>query len=290
MYLGERDPEREEAMIEHRSYCMLKMINGLESVFGQKFDDERIVELIRASKLMKKYSQDISYFMTFKPTPLSVKDLYSFYTLGGLTRLDPEETLNFWKELRDEVEWRANNQIAAVGTERYRWMEAHPPSWHYLKYYRYMEQYGAVCIGSQYTHYGAFQLERKSDGSIDDRDYPVYSPDTPIESREDEIRFMVGPDARAPHHFKIDEYTRPYALNEFADVFQVDGALFGIWRCGVGCTLTRKEQAMRLRKIGVNVMFYEGSQPGDRTDLDEMRFLDQLDAWMEIQGLNKLYS
>ena len=75
-----------------------------------------------------------------KPTPLSVKDLYSVYTIGGLTKVDPQETVDFWKMVRDEVKWRAENQIAAVGNERFRWIEAHPPSWHFMKYYRYMEK------------------------------------------------------------------------------------------------------------------------------------------------------
>jgi hypothetical protein len=61
-----------------------------------------------------------------------------------------------------------------------------------------------------------------------------------------------------------------------------------LWRGGVGCTLTRKEQALRMMEEGINVLHYEGSQPGDRTDLDEHHFLDQLDTWMESQGLEKL--
>jgi len=288
MYLGERDEKREEAMLEHRNYCSLKMINDIERVFGQKFDDEKMIELCHAEDKVKKYWKDILYYMTFIPAPLSARDLYSLFTIGGLTKYDPQETENFWKMVRDEVEWRAKNQIAAVGTERFRWMEAHPPAWHFLKYYRYMEKYGAVCIGSQYTSFGRVQLEIKPDGRVDERDYPSYPKDMPLETREDAIRFMTGPDARAPHHFKIDEYTRPYALNEFAKIFKVDGAIFGLWRCGVGCTLTRKEQAMRLREEGYSVLLYEGSQPGDPTDLDEKRFLDQLDAWMESLGLRKL--
>ncbi len=80
----------------------------------------------------------------------------------------------------------------------------------------------------------------------------------------------------------------PDALANFARNFQADGALLAIWRCGVGCTLTRKEQAMRLRQAGFSVLHYEGSQPGDRTDLDEKRFIDQLDSWMESQGMQKL--
>jgi hypothetical protein len=61
--------------------------------------------------------------------------------------------------VRDEVKFRCDNNIAAVGTERYRWMEAHPPGYYFLKYYRYMEKYGAVCIGSQYTSNNHAQLE-----------------------------------------------------------------------------------------------------------------------------------
>lgn len=288
MYIGDRDEQREEAMLDHRNYNSLKMLNEMETVFGQQLDDEVLFELARTSKLLKQYRQDVSYFMTFTPAPLSVKDLYSFFQLGSLAKIGPELAVKFWKTLRDEVEWRTQNKIAAVATERFRWIEAHPPSWHFLKYYRYMEQYGAVCLGSQYTHHSQSQLERKTDGSIGDRDYPVYEPEIELSTREDAVRFMTGPDARAPHHFKIDEYLRPKALNEFADVFDADGALFGLWRAGVGCTLLRKEQAMYLREEGYSVLCYEGAQPGDRIDFDEKRFIEQLDTWMESLGLKKL--
>ena len=288
MYFGDHDPEREKALLDHKAYCTLRQVNDIERIFGQKFDDEEMIRQIKANNEATRYREEVAYLMTFKPAPLSVKDLYSFYTLGGLTKIDPEEAASFWKMFRDEVQWRVDNQIAAVGNERYRWMEAHPPSWHYLKYYRYMEQkYGAVCIGSQYSNGLFFALERKPDGSVGRREYPSLPADTPIETREDIFRFTTGADARSPHAFKQDEYLRPYALNEFAEIYQVDGALFGTWRCGVGCTLTRKEQAMKLREAGYSVMIFEGSQPGDRTDLDEMRFLDQLDSWMESQGLRK---
>jgi len=290
VYLGPRDAQREEAMLEHRAWCQLKIINDMERIFGQKFDDEKLQVMIKNSSLIEKYSRDISVLMaTTKPTPLSVKDLYSVYTIGALTKIDPDETVKFWKLVRDEVQWRAENHIAAVGNERFRWIEAHPPSWHFLKYYRYMEKYGAVCLGSQYVHRVTTGcLERKPDGSVDRREMLSYPADTPIVTREDAIRFFQTPDARDPHHHKMDEYIRRYALNEFADVFQADGALLAIWRCGIGCTLTRKEQAMRLREAGYSVLHYEGSQPGDRTDLDEKRFIDQLDSWMESNGLRKL--
>ena len=49
-----------------------------------------------------------------------------------------------------------------------------------------------------------------------------------------------------------------------------------------------KAAAMKLMEQGIPVMHYETSHPGDRTDFDETRMLDQLDTFMEMQGLRKL--
>ena len=108
-----------------------------------------------------------------------------------------------------------------------------------------------------------------------------------MKTREDAIRAFAGLAPRG-NNFKVDEIIRPYAVNDMAKAFKVNGAVLALWRGGVGCTYLRKEQGRRLSEMGVRVMHYEGSQPGDRTDLDEMRFLDQLDIWMETQGLSKL--
>jgi benzoyl-CoA reductase subunit B len=286
IYFGDFDKERNAAMMEHRVYCDLRILNDIERIFGQEFDFDRMLKLMEGNKQMTEYAKEISLLMAQTiPSPLSVKDLYSVYTIGGLTKIDPEATVAFWKMVRDEVKWRADNHIAAVGNERFRWIEAHPPSWHYMKYYRYMERYGAVCMGSQYSHMMGGNLEMKPDSSIGVREYPEYPEGTLIKTREDIVRVGFGPDVRNPNWFKQDEYIRRDAIVEFAKIMQADGALLAIWRHGEGCTLTRKEQGMYLKEAGMSVMHYEGSQPGDRTDLDEKRFLDQLDTWMQSQGL-----
>ena len=288
MYIGERDEHREEAMLDHRRYNTLRMLNEMEVVFGQKLDDERLFEMAKAYGQVSQHRTDITYFMTFKPSPLTVKDMYSFFQLRPSPKMGPNVLADFWKSLRDEVEYRVKNQIAAVGNERFRWIEAHPPSWHFLKYYRYMERYGAVCLGSQYSNLREMKIN--DDGTYKVRDYtePMYPSDIELTTREDAVRFMVTPDARSPRHWKIEEYTEPDKLNQMIKIYNADGALLGLWRCGVGCTLLRKEQAMRLREEGYSVMVYEGSQPGDRVDLDEKRFLEQLDTWMESLGFQML--
>lgn len=285
LYTGPRNPAREEAMIEDKVECTLKIIADIERIYGQKFDDEKFIASLQLNSRIRPYAAEVCQLMQNIPSPLGQKDLYSFYTLGGLTKMDPQETVDLWKMLRDEIKWRADNKIAAVGTERYRWMETHPPPWHFLKYYRYMEKYGAVCIGSQYSHMMGGPFELKANGTWAPRE--MLRDERPIKTREDAIRVLIGRDARG-HNFKVDEVIRPYALCEFAKAYKVDGAILPLWRGGVGCTVTRKEQGLRLSEMGVRVLHYEGSQPGDRTDLDENRFLDQLDVWMESQGLYKL--
>jgi hypothetical protein len=148
-----------------------------------------------------------------------------------------------------------------------------------------MEKYGAVCIGSQYSQMSAGPIELKPDGTIGNREMIPRPENQPIKTREDAVRAVLT-EARG-HRFKDDEYFRLDAITDFAKGFKVNGAIMPLYRGGVGCTLTRKEQGLQLSEIGVRVMHYEGSQPGDRTDLDERRFIDQLDTWMESQGLRK---
>jgi benzoyl-CoA reductase subunit B len=287
MYIGPRDAEREKALVDHRTYCLQKEIKDIERVFDQEFDNERYAEMAKQRRIQNGYMQETLFLMSNVPTPLSVKDLYSFFTLGGMG--GSKEGTDFFRSLRDEVKWRVDHQIAAVGNERFRWLEVHPPAWHYLRYYRYMEQYGAVCIGSPYSHVsGGAQIEQKPDGSWGSRQRVEYPADAEIRTREDATRICLTPDARAPYHFKIDEYTRPQSLIEFAQFYKCGGALLPLHRCGVGCDMWRKEQATRLKGAGLSVMHYESSQSGDRTDLDEHGFLDRLDMWMESLGFEKL--
>ena len=291
-YFGPFDEERNKPFIEHKVYCNLKVLNDIERIFGQKCDDEALLELIQKTDQIRGFALEIELLMARTiPSPLSVKDLFSVYTIGGLTKIDPDATINFWKTVRDEVKWRADNKIAAVGNERFRWIETHPPCWHFMKYYRYMEQYGAVCLGSEYSHVNTYAvLEFKSDGSIGPKVNQEYPEDTIATTREDAIRLASGYDTRLPVGFKMDEFINPRSLVEFAKIFQADGALLPIWRHGVGCTLIRKQQGMYLKEAGISVLHYEGSQPGDRTDMDEKRFLDQLDNWMQSLGSHKLNS
>jgi hypothetical protein len=46
--------------------------------------------------------------------------------------------------------------------------------------------------------------------------------------------------------------------------------------------------ALGIDEAGMSALHYEGSQPGDRRDLDENPMMDQIDVWMESHRLQRL--
>jgi hypothetical protein len=66
---------------------------------------------------------------------------------------------------------------------------------------------------------------------------------------------------------KKDEYNHRTGIVEFAKKSGWDGALLAVWRHGLGCTLTRKEQAMYLRNAGLMLCTTRAVSRGDRNSL-----------------------
>lgn len=192
----------------------------------------------------------------------------------------------------DEIKYRAENQIAALATERYRYVEEEPPPWFFLKYYRYLEKYGTACIGSPYSHSIGFGLG----GGVQERDDGTFvRPKTPLElgwplkTREDVVRARMGQASGStmrgygPAHENFNKI-----LLNMIKAFHCDGAILPLHRVGPGCTFSMKENARKLAEEGIPSMHYETSRPGNKTDFDEVRLLDQLDVFMETPRLRKL--
>ncbi|MBI4296086.1 MAG: 2-hydroxyacyl-CoA dehydratase [Chloroflexi bacterium] len=284
VYMGNFDPDRDRMMLEHRVAEVLEQIEWLEKVTGRRFDDEVFAEGVKSNMRLKSLAGDVYCLNQNTPAPLDQKSLYSFFTLGGLVKGDQNATEELWRELRDETRWRVEKKIAAVATERYRWVEDMPPPWYFLKYYRYMEKYGAVCIGSPYTHMIGAPYEW--------RDGEYVSARTPLDlnwsmnTREELVRAHAVTFIRPGHYTDIAGANQN--LLDMARAYHCEGAIMPLWHSGVGCVYGHSENGQALAEDGVRVMYYEGCQPGDRTDFDENRMLDQLDHWMESQGLKKL--
>jgi benzoyl-CoA reductase subunit B len=286
MYTGEQDPERDKAMFEHRADEIMDEIDFLEKTTGRKFDDDVFREQVLSTMRLRVLAGEVYCLNQNIPAPLDQKSIYSLYTLGDLVRGDQDATESLWRELRDEVQWRVDNKIAAVATERFRWVEEEPPPWAFLKYYRYMEKYGAVCVGSPYAFMTGAPFEWREDGTYGSKKIALEL-DWPMQTRRDVVRANLTTFVLWPG-WTTDIMDRATSLVDMAKAWHADGAILPLDRAGVGCAWGKKEAYVALEELGVITMHYERPQPGDRIDLDDQRFLDQLDHWMENQGLYKL--
>ena len=65
----------------------MHIVITIYSIYGQKCDDEMMARLNADSSIIRDYSREISLPVTrTKPAPLSVKDLFSVFTIGALTK------------------------------------------------------------------------------------------------------------------------------------------------------------------------------------------------------------
>jgi benzoyl-CoA reductase subunit B len=277
-YYGPRDEKREEKMREYLVAQNLYMIEWLEKATGTKFDDEAYIEGFKRQQRTSALRAEVVETLQNVPTPLDEKSGYSLFTLGGIVRSDPEETEKLWIMIRDEMKWRAENKIAAVATERYRFRDGFPPPWYFLRFYRYMEEYGAVCVSANYAGGG---LVEQPDGTFK-RAPTLLERGVPLNTREDVIRAQTHIGTRPQPENALNR------LLSWIKGFKCNGVVLQLQRAGIGCTDDERETAIELEKLGIPVMHYETSHAGSRTDFDENRLLDQLDTFMEMQGLGKL--
>jgi len=288
-YYGDVDEERSKAASEYMANQFLETIEWMEKATGTKFDEEVYIEGIKRNWHMQELRGDVVETLTHVPSPLDQKSAYSLFTLGGLVGSDPVETEKFWVMLRDEMRWRNENNIAAVAGERFRWTENEPPPWFFLKYYRYMEEYGAVCIQ---TFYHGVHLEEQPDGTFK-RPKSPRERGVEIKSMEDIVkmsgRMGMGRRSGWGGHGPLPEDYYQNLMHAIR-AYKCDGAILPLHRAGIGCVFSMKAAAMKLMESGIPVMHYEISHPGDRTDFDETRMLDQLDTYMELLGLRKYAS
>jgi benzoyl-CoA reductase subunit B len=285
-YIGPIDSRRDEMMVEPVVQHTLESIEWVKKVTGQEFDEEAFVETAKTEWEIHKYAGEALALNQNIPAPLDMKSLYAFYTLGGLVRSSHKDTAAFWKELRDELQWRVDNHIAAVPNERFRFIEHEPPPWHYLKYLRYLETYGAVGLGSNYTFLVGAPWEIREDGSWAPKQNPL-DMGLPLDTAEDVIRARAkARTAGTVAHMDCRKDAK--TVTSLAKAFHADGAILPLHLAGVGCVYAMRDIALSLNEAGISVFHYECSQPGDRRDLDENRMLDQIDVWMESHGLERL--
>jgi benzoyl-CoA reductase subunit B len=261
-------------------------IEWLENVTGRKLDDGMLIEAVLNEYRNASLWGEICTLNKNIPAPLDEKTMYTLQGLNTFIR-EKQSLFDFYKELRDEVEERVAKGIAAVPVEKCRLITTNQPPWGLLKLFRYIEQYGAVSIGSLYTFGLTVPWETAEDGTLT----PMKSPDEiglHIENREKALEVLAELNMKIPTFYLFHDLEMNNRMNvKFVRDWHVDGVLMHLNRgCEAGC-MGILETRREMIEAGIPVMPYEGSA-GDERELDEARILNRVDIFLESLGLKKL--
>jgi len=248
------------------------------------YDDEKLIEAVSNEIDGTALWAKVCEFNKNIPAPLDMKTMFSLYVINGLIRYK-KEAPEFYRVLYDEVKDRVKNQIAAIATERFRVLHDPEPIWRYLRMFRYMEKYGAVCVASLYGFMVGTAFESRADGSwvpaktLEERGIK-------LETREDALR------ALAESYIDRPGLMAWYPKNKVEDTVRIakdwhcDGAILSLNR---GCTLTAGQMEVKwaLQENGIPALLYEANM-ADPREFDEKEILRRIDIFMDSQGLEKL--
>jgi len=275
---------------EHKlDYVVGQMHDGIEwlqKTTGRTYDDAKLIEAVYQECRSTALWAEISCLNKAKPAPLDEKTMYSLYVLGTLMK-HSKVVADFYEELRDEVRWRVDNQIAAIANERCRLMSDTQPPWGFLSVFRYLEQFGAISVGSLYTFGLIGMFEVKPDGTWGPRTTPQEQ-GIEITDREQALRILADWNLSKPEwqHF-YSPHLKTEMMVRIAREWSLDGVMLHYNRGCEGLSIGIAENRLGLIEAGYPVMTFEGNM-GDEREFDLPKTTARIDAFMETLGIKEI--
>ncbi|MFX1511888.1 MAG: 2-hydroxyacyl-CoA dehydratase, partial [Promethearchaeota archaeon] len=258
-------------------------INWLEEVTGRQYHDDLLIKAVKNDIISTHLWAKICTLNKAVPAPLEEKSMYSLYVLAVMMKAQ-KEVVEFYQELLEETQYRVDNNIAAVGNERFRLITDTQPPWGFLNIYRQMEKYGAVSIGSLYTFGLVGAWEVKEDGTWGPRT-PPWEKGFEIEDRDSALRALAEWTLARPEwaHF-YSPHLKTEMMKRIVKEWHVDGVVLHYNRGCEGLTVGIAENRLGLIEDGISVLAYEGNM-GDEREFDPDRTMSRFDTWMDSHGL-----
>jgi len=117
---------------------------------GNKFDIDRFKEVLKYSDEASQLFTEVGELRKTVPSPVSPIEIFTnmfpLVTLAG-----KKESVEFFKEFRDEIKGFADRGEAAVPNEKYRLLWDLFPLWYNLRLFSYMEEKGGVVVADVYA-------------------------------------------------------------------------------------------------------------------------------------------
>jgi benzoyl-CoA reductase subunit B len=260
-------------------------IEWLEKTTGRKYNDELLIQAVYNECRSTSTWAEVCALNKAIPAPLEEKTMYSLYVLGTLMK-HSKIVADYYEELRDEVQDRVDNKIAAVANERCRLMSDTQPPWGFLSLFRYLEQFGALSVGSLYTFGLIGVWEDKPDGSWGPRTTPQQL-GIEIKDRDQALRILADWNLSKPEwqHF-YSPHLKTEMMVRIAKEWHLDGVMLHYNRGCEGLSVGIAENRLGLIEAGYPVMTFEGNM-GDEREFDLNKTMTRVDTFMETLGFKK---
>jgi benzoyl-CoA reductase subunit B len=260
-----------------------RFIEWAESATGREYDDEGLLSALIYKRRSQVLWGEICELQQHIPAPLHLRTQLALMMpklLWGFRK----EAADFYAQLLDEVKERVANGIAALAEERARFWFDFVPSYVALDALKYLDQFGAVLVGSLYTFsFGG--------GRLDDGNWGVVSPFEELgrapRTREEALRDIAYWDLKRDS--RLNMYPLDYKIDctmDFVSRWKCDGVILQLNRGEKGGCCGALETRLALREAGIPCLVCEGSA-ADPRDMDPVQVKEGIEAFMESLGLGR---
>jgi benzoyl-CoA reductase subunit B len=269
---------RREHYIQYYVDQYYEFIEWAQKVSGRKWDEEKFLQGFVNAFEVKRLWSEITNLNKAIPAPLDLQTILTLMVPSVHIYLK-KESIEFYKQVLEEVQERVAHKIAANPVEKCRLAFSMVPPWYALRDLRYVDQYGAIFVASSYTfHWGTDWWER-NDGTIGRPEWVGKVPGSVDEALRHSAERMLGhpwsSDRQIKTHIKL---VKEYHINAMVihSMRGCEGFLKGFdWLLAP------------MRALDVPCMAFEGSQ-ADPRDYTPSQVQGRMDVFLESLGLKRL--
>jgi benzoyl-CoA reductase/2-hydroxyglutaryl-CoA dehydratase subunit BcrC/BadD/HgdB len=134
-----------------------ELIDFLEVQTHRKFDRDRLTEVVKYSGESATLWKAVLNQCAHRPSPMSCFD--AFINMAPIVTLrGTKEVVDFYREMRDELQERTARGISAVPTEKFRLLWDNIPIWYKMREHSELfASYGACLVADTYTNAWVFE-------------------------------------------------------------------------------------------------------------------------------------
>ena len=240
-------------------------IEWMEKITGRRYDDEKLIEATRNFFRSAKLWGEIWLLNRTVPAPIDARSLISLMA-AAIWRRHEKAGVDFLEILRDEIEYRVDNEIAASPTENCRLLLDNAPPFAAMPMLRETQaKYGIVWLGTM-VYAGLYgELEILEDGTVVVAKTPEER-GVVFRERNDAIRAIAEVTERSWLEQRI---AFPTDVNSsyisLAKYLRADGILLDVNRGCPANSASAPERKFAFMDAGFPVTMYESnsSRPGD---------------------------